>query len=120
MIEELKAYFYIVLYLFNLIGIKTMDDLKRRFGNPDISMPSSSGKEEWTDALQNICREKKLNLEAMSYKFIEEERSQPPKNLVTHIWFLWPYRHIMIVKEYDVGQPEITIGYCKLQYSNRR
>jgi hypothetical protein len=119
MIEELKAYFYIVLYLFNLIGIKTMDDLKRRFGNPDISMPSSSGKEEWTDALQNVCREKKLNLEAMSYKFIEEERSQPPKNLVTHIWFLWPYRHIIIVKEYDVGQPEITIGYCKLQYSNR-
>jgi len=67
-----------------------MDDLKRRFGNPDISMHSNSGKEEWTDTLQNICREKKLNLEAMSYKFIEEDRSQPPKNLVTHIWFLWP------------------------------
>ena len=71
-------------------------------------MPSNSGKEECTDVLQNICREKKLNLEAMSYKFIEEERSQPPKNLVTHIWFLWPYRHIMIVKEYAVGQPEIN------------
>jgi hypothetical protein len=114
----MKGLFFHVFYLFKLIGVKTINDLKRRFGNPHISMPSNSTREDWIKALQNVCTDMHVNLESISYEFVAEENSQFSKILFTHIWFLRPYRNIMIAKEYDIGQPKITVGVLKLNKDN--
>jgi len=75
----MKDLFLHIFYLFRLVGIKSINDLRRRFGNPNISMPSNSTREEWVKALQNICEEKGLGLETISYKPIEEKNSHASK-----------------------------------------
>ena len=109
----MKSLFLHVFYLFKLVGIKTINDLRRRFGNPNISMPSNSTREEWIKALQTICEKKGLGLESISYEIIAEESSQASKITFTHIWFLGHYRNIIIAKEYDIGHPKITLGVLK-------
>ncbi len=109
----MKSLFFLVVYFFKLIGIKTINDLRKSFGNPDISMPLNSTRDEWINALRKLARDNHLELGSISYKFIAEEYRQNSKIIFTHIWFLRPFGNIMVVKEYDIGQPEIRLEVLK-------
>ena len=107
------GHFLLLFYLFKLVGIKSINDLRKRFGNPDISMPPNSTKEEWIKALQNACKEKSLRFESVLFNFVAEKDRQASNIVFTHAWFLWPYKNIMTAVEYDSGQPKIALMSLK-------
>ena len=109
----MKSLLLFIFHSFKLVGIKSVADLRRRFGDPDISMPPNSTKEEWIKALENMHEKKGLNLESISYELIEEKNNHASKIIFTHIWLLGHYRNVMIVEEFEIGFPYITLGIIK-------